>query len=157
MPALERIGVEGFVPLAQLYARHASVFNLEGERYEGPVGWAEVEVVQWIARQPGARAWFVVPDAALGERARYGTVAEMIERARVAGARVERRAEGTAVQVAASITQTTGGLRIDPRGRVADGVWAAGGDAGGVASGGYMSNLAAALVIGRAAAEDARS
>jgi hypothetical protein len=119
------------------------------------MSWAEVEVVQWIARQPGARAWFLVPDEALDERGRYGTVAEMIDAARSAGARVERREGRTAVHVAAAITQTTGGLRIDPRGRVANGVWAAGGDAGGVATGGYMSNLAAALVIGRAAAEDA--
>jgi hypothetical protein len=93
----------------------------------------------------------------LSERTRYGTVAEMIEKAREAGAVVERRESGTAVHVVAAITQTTGGLRIDPRGRVADGVWAAGGDAGGIATGGYMSNLAAALVIGRAAAEDALS
>jgi hypothetical protein len=34
-------------------------------------------------------------------------------------------------------------------------VWAAGGDIGGVSTGGYMSNLAAALVMGRRAAEDA--
>jgi orotidine-5'-phosphate decarboxylase len=40
---------------------------------------------------------------------------------------------------------------------VAPGVWAAGGDVGGVATGGYMSNLASALVMGRRAAEDALS
>ncbi|MFL5896427.1 MAG: FAD-binding protein, partial [Thermoleophilaceae bacterium] len=145
-----------WVRAAQLYAQHAEVVNASGERYDGPVGWAEVEVVQWIARQPGARAWFVVPDSALGEPTRYGTVAELVERARASGARVERRDEGTAVQVVAAITQTLGGLRVDPRGRVlrddgsaVDGLWAAGGDVGGIATGGYMSNLAAALVIGR--------
>jgi succinate dehydrogenase/fumarate reductase flavoprotein subunit len=157
LPATEEVPVEGFVRLAQLYARHATVLNSEGERYEGPIGWAEVEVVQWIARQPGARAWFVVPDSALAEETRYGTVAELIERARGVGARVERRHEETAVEVVAGITQTTGGLRVDTGGRVAEGVWAAGGDAGGVATGGYMSNLASALVMGRRAAEDALS
>ena len=55
----------------------------------------------------------------------------------------------------AAITQTLGGLHVDARGRVADGVWAAGGDVGGIATGGYMSNLAAALVMGRIAARDA--
>ena len=142
---------------ALLLARYAAVVNDSNEGYDGAVSWSEVEVVQWIARQPGARAWFVVPDEALGERTRYGTVAEMVEKARTSGAAVERRDGGTAVHVVAAITQTTGGLRIDARGRVADGVWAAGGDAGGIATGGYMSNLAAALVIGRAAAEDAMS
>jgi fumarate reductase flavoprotein subunit len=155
MPAAAQIPVDGFVRLAQLYARHAAVVNDSDEEYDGPVGWAEVEVVQWIARQPGARAWFLVPDSALGEPGRYGTVGAMIDAARAAGARVERRDGRTAVQVVAGITQTTGGLKIDARGRVTDGVWAAGGDAGGVATGGYMSNLAAALVFGRAAAEDA--
>lgn len=142
---------------ALLLGRFAAVVNDSNEGYDGAVSWAEVEVVQWIARQPGARAWFVVPDDALGERTRYGTVAEMIEKARAAGAAVERRDSGTAVHVVAAITQTTGGLRIDPRGRVAGGVWAAGGDAGGISTGGYMSNLAAALVMGRIAAEGALS
>jgi len=82
-------------------------------------------------------------------------VGELVSRASDAGARVERRGEGVAVHVAAAITQTLGGLRVDARGRVADGVWAAGGDVGGIATGGYMSNLAAALVMGRIAARDA--
>jgi succinate dehydrogenase/fumarate reductase flavoprotein subunit len=34
-----------------------------------------------------------------------------------------------------------------------DGLYAAGADAGGIATGGYASGLAAALVLGRAAAE----
>jgi hypothetical protein len=155
MPAVDRLAQSQFVRLAQLYARHATVVNDSNEEYPGPVSWSEVEVVRWIAREPGARAWFLVPDDALGEPGRYGTVGEMIEAARTAGARVERRDGRTAVQVVAAITQTTGGLKIDARGRVADGVWAAGGDAGGISTGGYMSNLAAALVTGRAAAEDA--
>ena len=67
-----------------------------------------------------------------------------------------------AVRVAAAITHTIGGLRIDDRARVlgSDGtavhdLWAAGVDAGGIAAGGYASGLAQALVLGLAAAEDA--
>jgi succinate dehydrogenase/fumarate reductase flavoprotein subunit len=93
---------------------------------------------------------------------RYGTIAEQIERARLLGAAVERRDQGLAVEVVAAITQTLGGLRVDADGRVlrgdgsfVDGLFAAGGDVGGVATGGYMSSLAAALVIGRRAAEAA--
>jgi succinate dehydrogenase/fumarate reductase flavoprotein subunit len=158
MPAVAVLHETHWVQAAQLYARWATeIVDANGERFDGAVDWAEVEVVQWIARRPGARAWFVVPESALGERARYGTVAEMIERARGLGAAVQQLDQGVRVEVAAAITQTLGGLRIDPNGRVAPGVWAAGGDAGGVATGGYMSNLAAALVMGRRAAEDALS
>ncbi|MFL5842086.1 MAG: FAD-binding protein, partial [Thermoleophilaceae bacterium] len=156
MPAVASLHETHWVQAAQLYARWAiEIVDENGERFDGAVDWAEVDVVQWIARRPGTRAWFVVPESALGERARYGTVAEMIERARGLGAAVERLDDGVRVEVAAAITQTLGGLRIDPNGRVAPGVWAAGGDAGGVATGGYMSNLASALVMGRRAAEDA--
>jgi predicted oxidoreductase len=64
-----------------------------------------------------------------------------------------------AVRVIASITHTIGGLQVDERARVigADGLWAAGADAGGIATGGYTSGLAQALVLGLAAAEDAAS
>jgi succinate dehydrogenase/fumarate reductase flavoprotein subunit len=163
MPAVEFLHESHWVQAAQLYARHASAIeNSAGRRFEGALDWAELEVVRWIARQPEARAWFVVPDSALGEATRYGTVGELIERARALGAAVERRDEGLAVQVRAAITQTLGGLRVDPCGRVmrgdgsvVDGLFAAGGDIGGVATGGYMSNLAAALVIGKRAAETA--
>jgi predicted oxidoreductase len=63
----------------------------------------------------------------------------------------------SAVRVIASITHTIGGLQVDERARVvgADGLWAAGADAGGIATGGYTSGLAQALVLGLAAAEDA--
>jgi predicted oxidoreductase len=62
-----------------------------------------------------------------------------------------------AVHVKASITHTIGGLRIDEHARVvgADGLWAAGVDAGGISTGGYASGLAQALVLGLVAAEDA--
>jgi succinate dehydrogenase/fumarate reductase flavoprotein subunit len=158
MPAVSSLHETHWVQAAQLYARWAtSIEAADGTVYEGEVDWVEVDVVQWIARRPGARAWFVVPESALGERGRYGTVAEMIERARGLGAAVEQLDEGVRVEVVAAITQTLGGLRTDPHGRVAPGVWAAGGDVGGVATGGYMSNLASALVMGRRAAEDALS
>lgn len=147
----------GFVRLAQLYAHHAEVVNESGEPYPGPVSWSEIDVVQWTARQPGARAWYLVDDAKLSTPTRYGTIGELIEAARAAGGRVERRGGRTAVLVGAGITTTIGGLRVDERARAADGVWACGADAGGVATGGYMSGLAAALVLGLTAAEDALS
>ena len=55
------------------------------------------------------------------------------------------------------VTQTLGGIRIDDQARVpgADGLYAAGADVGGIATGGYSSGLAAALVFGRIAAETA--
>lgn len=157
MPAPAEIPEGGFVRLAQLYAHHAEVVNERGERYPGPVTWSEIDVVQWTARQPGGRAWYLVEDAKLGVETRYGTIGELIEAARAAGGRVERRDRRTAVLVAAGITTTIGGLRVDERSRVAEGVWACGADAGGVATGGYMSGLAAALVLGLVAAEDALS
>jgi succinate dehydrogenase/fumarate reductase flavoprotein subunit len=55
----------------------------------------------------------------------------------------------------AAITTTLGGLRVDASARATDGVFAAGTDAGGLATGGYASGLAAALVFGRIAAESA--
>jgi len=149
-----RIDVAGFVPLAQLYARFASVMGPSGETFATST-WSEIDVVQWTARQPGARARYVVPDSVLGERVRERTVGEMIEAARAAGARVERDGASTCVEVVAAITTTLGGLRVDGSGRVADGVFAAGADAGGVSTGGYSSGLAAALVLGRVAAEAA--
>jgi fumarate reductase flavoprotein subunit len=149
-----RIGEEDFVPLAQLYARHATVENERGERFE-PRAWSEIDVVQWTARQPGARAFYTVDDAALPERVRERTVGEMIEAAERAGALVERSDGRVRVEVVAAITTTLGGLAADASTRVADGVFAAGADVGGISTGGYSSGLAAALVFGRIAAESA--
>jgi hypothetical protein len=142
--------------LAQVYARHARVENLRGEVYEART-WSEIDVVQWTARQPGARARYVVSDDALAERVRERTVGEVIEAARAAGGPVERRDGETAVEVVAGITTTLGGIAIDPRGRAADGLWVAGADAGGISTGGWSSALASALVLGKIAAEDALS
>ncbi len=142
------------VPLAQVYARHATVENARGARFEAH-HWADLDVVQWTARQPGARAWYVVSDEVLAERVRERTVGEAIEAARRAGAPVERRNGATRVEVVAAITSTLGGIRVDERARAADGLWAAGADVGGISTGGWSSALAAALVLGRIAAEDA--
>jgi succinate dehydrogenase/fumarate reductase flavoprotein subunit len=154
LAAAPRISPEDFVPLAQVYARHAVVENLRGERYE-PRTWSEIDVVQWTARQAGARARYLVPDSALGEPVRERTVGDAIEAARLAGAPVERRDGTTAVEVVAGITTTLGGVRIDSQARAADGLYVAGADAGGVSTGGWSSALAAALVFGRLAAEEA--
>jgi succinate dehydrogenase/fumarate reductase flavoprotein subunit len=154
LAAAPSIGPEDFVPLAQLYARHATVENARGERYEART-WSEIDVVQWTARQPGARAWYVVPDAALGEPVRERTVREVIAAAEAAGAPVERRDAATRVEVVAGITSTLGGIAAEATGRAADGLWAAGADVGGISTGGWASALASALVLGRIAAEDA--
>ena len=154
LAAAPQIAPEDFVPLAQVYAKHARVENLAGERYEAHT-WSEIDVVQWTARQPGARARYVVPDEALGESVRERTVGEVIEAAQAAGAPVERRDGETVVEVVAGITTTLGGIAVDSRGRAADGLWVAGADAGGISTGGWSSALASALVFGRIAAEDA--
>ena len=66
--------------------------------------------------------------------------------------KVSERGSTIRVEVVAGITTTLGGLKIDVFGRVAPHVYAAGGDVGGIAGGGYASGLAAALVLGRIAA-----
>jgi fumarate reductase flavoprotein subunit len=159
-----------FVSQAQLYGRYARVFNERGEEFfEGDVSWSENDLVQATARQPGARAWYVLDDAALAERVRDRSVADLVVASPTRvdpsglpfpppdGARV-------AVRVSPGITHTIGGLRIDDRARVLDetgdpvaGLFAAGADAGGISTGGYVSGLAAALVFGRRAAESASS
>jgi fumarate reductase flavoprotein subunit len=149
-----RVEPSGFVRLSQLYARHADVTNERGERHETAT-WSEIDTAQWMARQPRARAWFRVPRAALGERVRERTVGEMVDAAEAVGAPVRREAEHVTVETVAGITTTLGGLRIDTAARAAPGVFACGADAGGLATGGYASGLAAALVFGRMAARAA--
>src|SRR5579864_216381 len=145
MPARPaRIREEDFVPLAQLYGREARVFTDDGKDITPPsVAWHENDLVQLI----GPSAWYVVEHTN-----------ERIEAARAAGGTVNVRSDGRlAVHVSAAVTHTIGGLRVDRDARVAglDGVWAAGVDAGGVATGGYSSGLAQAVVLGLAAAESA--
>ena len=149
-----RIGEGDLVRLSQLYAKHATVTNERGERYETRT-WSETDVAQWQLRQPRARALFAVPKERLGERVRDRTVAEMVDAAEDAGAPVRRTEDDVTVETVAGVTTTLGGLAIDEHARVARGVFACGADAGGIATGGYASGLAGALVFGRIAARAA--
>ena len=156
MPATDRaIPPEDWPRMAQRYARFARVVNSEGDRCPPPANWAEVDVLQWTARQPRARAWFAVADEHLGERVRDETVGEMVAAAGEAGAPVSAGEGETVVETVAGVTRTLGGLAIDTEARAADGVHAVGDDAGGIATGGYTSGLASALVTGRVAARAA--
>jgi hypothetical protein len=156
-----RIREEDFVPLSQLYGRWARVFSEDGEDVTpADVSWSENDLAQAI----GPRAWYVLDDEGLAHaRAR-------VDAARAAGGTVVDPRElpfdtppdaRIAVHVAAAVTHTIGGVRIDTRARVLDergtpidGLYAAGVDAGGVATGGYASGLAQALVLGLAAADE---
>ena len=160
LPAGVDVAPEDYVRLSQLFGRFAEVTSEdESERFEGDPGWSETHLVQVIARWPGGRAWYRVHEDDLGERVRERTVRDMIEAAREAGATVRDEPPYTSVLVQASVTQTLGGIRIDERARVvgAENLYAAGADVGGISSGGYSSGLAAALVFGRIAAEEALS
>lgn len=149
---------EQFVPLAQLYGRVARVFNERGEEFfEGEeVSWSENDLVQATARQPNARAWYLLGQEALQDP-------DVAQRVALAPTRTEPgelpfdAPNGTrlAVRVKPGITHTIGGLRIDEDARVSEGLYAAGADVGGISTGGYASGLAAALVFGRIAAESA--
>jgi len=156
-----RWGEEEFVDHAQLYGHLARVFDESREEIAvDDEDWSENGLVQEIARR-GGRAWFVVDPNNLACKTPYGTVAEVVERARSVGGTVEERDDGSlAVHVAAAVTHTIGGLVIDERTRVLsqagtpiEWLYAAGVDAGGWSTGGYASGLAAALVFGRIAAE----
>jgi fumarate reductase flavoprotein subunit len=149
-----RIDKRDLVRLSQLYAKHARVTNERGELYEART-WSEIDVAQWQLRQPRARAWFTVPVERLGELVRERTVGEMIAAAEAAGAPVRRGEDDVTVETVAGVTTTLGGLAIDEHARVAGDVYACGADAGGIATGGYASGLAAALVLGRIAARAA--
>jgi succinate dehydrogenase/fumarate reductase flavoprotein subunit len=148
---------EQFVPLAQLYGRVARVFNERGEEFfEGEVSWSENDLVQATARQPNARAWYLLDEAALRDP-------DVAQRVAVAPTRTEPgelpfdapNGMRVAVRVKPGITHTIGGLRSDEHARVSEGLYAAGADVGGISTGGYASGLAAALVFGRIAAESA--
>ena len=149
-----RVDPADFVALSQLYARHAEVSNERGERF-ATATWSEVDTAQWMTRQPRARAWFRVSDAALSERVRERSVGEMVERAEAAGAPVRREPGQVTVETVAGVTTTLGGLAIDGSAQAAPGVFACGADAGGIATGGYASGLGGALVFGRIAARAA--
>jgi succinate dehydrogenase/fumarate reductase flavoprotein subunit len=159
------------VALSQLYGRFARIFDEDGIEFfsAGDVTWSETNVVQATARRRNAKAYYVLDASALSQTVRDRTVAQLVEAA-PPEAHVELSdlpfdpppGAVEAVRVIASITHTLGGLRVDERARVltadgtqVDGLWAAGVDAGAVATGGYASGLAQALVLGLAAADDA--
>jgi len=139
-----------YVRLSQLWGGEARVVDEDGEEFfPGPPAWHENDLAQAIAKRPGGTAWFCVP-------------ADKHDDPRVVGL---RDAGGTIVEeygelclhVAAAVTHTQGGLRIEESARVVgtEGLYAAGVDAGGIATGGYASGLAQALVLGLVAAEAA--
>lgn len=159
------------VSLSQLYGRFARVFDEDGIEFfeRDDVSWSETNIVQATARRRDAKAYYVLDDEGLRQRVRDRTVAKLVETA-PPEARVPLAdlpfdpppGAVAAVRVIASITHTIGGLGVDERGRVLgedgsvlEGLYAAGVDAGGVATGGYSSGLAQALVQALAAAEDA--
>jgi succinate dehydrogenase/fumarate reductase flavoprotein subunit len=160
-----------FVSHAQVYGRYARIFDERGEEFfQGDeVSWSELDLVQATAHRPGAKAWYVLDEQALREQVRYGTVGALVAKAPTRIDPHELPFEppagaAAAVRVAPAITHTIGGLRVDERARVLDeqgnpldGLYAAGVDAGGISTGGYASGLAAALVLGRRAAESALS
>ncbi|HEY6836512.1 MAG TPA: FAD-binding protein [Gaiellaceae bacterium] len=143
-----RIGEDDFVRLSQLWDGEARFLNEHGEAFfEGPPAWHESDLAQAISRQPGGTAWFVVP----AERRDDPRVVGLLD---AGGTVVEENGE-LRLHVAAAVTHTQGGIKIGPDARVAgvDGLFAAGADVGGISTGGYSSGLAAALVLGRIAAE----
>ena len=145
-----RITEADYVRLSQLWDGEPRVINEEGEEFfPGPPAWHESDLAQAIARQPGGSAWYVVSDEHLHDPRVEGLVD--------AGGTVVHEFGELALHVAAAVTHTQGGIRVDEKARVvgADGLFAAGADVGGVSSGGYSSGLASALVLGRLAAQNA--
>jgi fumarate reductase flavoprotein subunit len=170
MPAVSW-GEADFVPLAQLYAKEARIFDEDGVEFFEPraVSWSETNVVQATARRPNARCFYLLDRAAMGRRGAGRTVAEFLDALpagalRSPGELPFAAPQGTvaAVRIEASITHTIGGLQVDERARVLGrdggaitGLYASGVDVGGIATGGYASGLAQALVLGLQAAESA--
>jgi fumarate reductase flavoprotein subunit len=145
-----RIAEADYVRLSQLWEGKPRVTNEEGEEFfPGPPAWHESDLAQAIARQPGGTAWFIVSDEHLHDSRVEGIVE--------AGGTVVHEFGELCLHVAAAVTHTQGGIRVDEQASVvgADGLFAAGADVGGVSTGGYSSGLAAALVLGRLAAESA--
>jgi succinate dehydrogenase/fumarate reductase flavoprotein subunit len=145
-----RIGEEDYVRLSQLWDGEARVVNENGDEFfPSPPAWHESDLAQAIARQPGGTAWFIVP-AELRNDPRVVALRE-------AGGTVVEEGGQLRLHVAAAVTHTQGGIKIDSDARVAgvEGLYAAGADVGGISTGGYSSGLAAALVLGRLAAEAA--
>ena len=137
-----------YVRLSQLWGGEARVVNEEGEEFfGGRPAWHESDLAQAIAKQAGGTAWFIVSDEYRDD--------PRVRALREAGGTIVEEFGELALHVAAAVTHTQGGLAIDERARVSglDGVCAAGVDVGAIATGGYASGLATALVLGRVAAE----
>jgi fumarate reductase flavoprotein subunit len=155
MPAAAEIREKDFVRLSQLWGGRADAVNERGERFfDSLPAWHESDLAQAVARQPGGRAWFVVGREYEGDT--------RVLAAREAGAEVVAADDRLRIHVAAAVTHTLGGVQIDDRARVLhedgepiEGLYAAGVDVGGIATGGYASGLAQALVQGLVAAESA--
>jgi succinate dehydrogenase/fumarate reductase flavoprotein subunit len=154
-----RIREEDFVPLSQLYGKWAWVHTPTGRVITpSSVSWSENDLAQLI----GPSAWFVLNDEG------YEAARDRVEAARAAGGTVldadeipfETRPDARiAVHVSAAVTHTIGGLKVDGcmRTHAHAQVYACGVDVGGVATGGYASGLAHALVTGLVAAESVAS
>jgi len=145
-----RIGEEDYVRLSQLWDGEARFVNEDGDEFfERLPAWHESDLAQAVARQPGGTAWFIV-SADFREDPRVVALRE-------AGGTVVEEDGELRLHVAAAVTHTQGGIKIGPAARVhgVDGLFAAGADVGGISTGGYSSGLAAALVLGRIAAETA--
>lgn len=148
-----RIEEEDFVHLSQLWGGETQIVNEEGEAFfASPPAWHENDLAQALGRQPGGTGWFLVP----AERRDDPRVVAVRE----AGGMVLEEDGEVRLHVAAAVTHTMGGLRVDTQARVLgeegtpiEDLYAAGVDAGGIATGGYASGLAQALVLGLAAAE----
>jgi succinate dehydrogenase/fumarate reductase flavoprotein subunit len=174
-----KVREDRFVELAQLYGAHALVVNERGEEFAPePLSWSEIDLVQATARQPRGLAWYVVDARALDVEIRGRAVKEMLAAAEEAGGAVRRGQQVAelgldlpssrkleeppfaAVQVTPGVTHTLAGLQVDEHacvlrddGTRIENLWACGVDVGGIATGGYASGLAQALVLGLAAAE----
>ena len=76
-------GEPEFVSAAQVYGRFARIFNDLGEEFvdHNEVTWSEIDLVQATARQPGARAWYLLDEEALDERVRERSVREIVAEA----------------------------------------------------------------------------
>jgi hypothetical protein len=181
LPAPPANVANDWIRTTQLYGRFAHVVDDRGKAvFTGVASWSENDIVQAIAQQPGGTAWYVI-DSTTAARLRLHDqwgVGDMIFYALEAGGEVRSgatldelglgslsspkltRPGFLAVKVIAAVTHTLGGLRVDEDARVLredgspiEGLYAAGVDVGGVATGGYASGLAQALVLGLAAAE----
>jgi succinate dehydrogenase/fumarate reductase flavoprotein subunit len=148
-----RFREQDYVALSQLYGGRARVLNERGEEFfPGRPAWHENDLAQAIARQPGGTAWFQLEDRDDPK----------VEAARAAGGTVVDEDGAVRVHVGVGVTHTMGGVRVDEQARVLRedgtplaGLLAAGVDVGGIATGGYASGLAQALVLGLVAAESA--